>query len=79
MSGVRMPEIDLSSLDERHIGVLRTLVRMEVRRNAKKIAGLAERFGDEANLTHLTEKHDMLADIYRALGSDPAEITNVRA
>jgi hypothetical protein len=68
----------VSQITDSHVGVLRTLVRIELRRNAKKRARLIETFGEDADVLHVAEKQDLLRDLYRMLDRDPENITNVR-
>ena len=62
-------------LIENEVGYLRSLIRMEYRRQLKKKARFVKRFGDEAELESTLTKIAMLREMYAVFGGDPDNIT----
>lgn len=68
-------ETSVDTFDEREVGYLQSIVRMELRRQEKKLVHLYQRFGDATDPTGPQQKIAMCEEMYRKLGGDPENIT----
>lgn len=64
----------MCELTDRQIGLLRSLIRVEVRRNRKAERVLRQKYGDNYEPAKIDERRAFLYEVYEALGGDPENI-----